>query len=93
MTIQTFLGIRRRLTISGEFTVLGNQLGLLLRNNRRVIFLKVNGGDPNNPDVLLNEAAIKVLDETQPNLGAMTHNNYGTHCIEMARSKKLSRNT
>jgi tetratricopeptide (TPR) repeat protein len=77
VTIQTFLGINRRLTISGEFTVLGNQVGLLLRNNRRVIFLKANGGDPNNADALLNEAAIKVLDETEPNLGAMTHNNYG----------------
>src|SRR5208337_826230 len=77
VTIQTFLGLGRRSTISGEFTVFQNQLGLVLRDNHRVIFSDADGGDPNHPEVLLNQAAIKVLDDTEPTLGAIAHNNSG----------------
>jgi tetratricopeptide (TPR) repeat protein len=76
ITIQTFLDLGQRVAISGEFTLFENHLGLVLRNNRHVIFSNV-GGDPNHPEALLDQAAIRLLDEIEPTLGAMVHNNSG----------------
>jgi hypothetical protein len=38
VTMQSFLGIGRRAQITGEFTLLGGHLGLVLRKNHHVIF-------------------------------------------------------
>jgi hypothetical protein len=77
VTIQSFLGLGRRFTISGEFTVFENHLGLVLRNNRRVVYSDAEGGDIEHPDGLLERAAVKLLDDADPVLGAMVHNNSG----------------
>jgi len=75
--IQDFLGLRRRLDISGEFTPVENHLSLVLRKNHHVIFSSTEGGDPNHPEVLLDRAAVKVVDETEPVLAAIVHNEFG----------------
>jgi hypothetical protein len=91
VTIQTFLGLGRRSTISGEFTVFQNHLGLVLRDNHRVIFSDDDGGDPNHPEELLNRAAINVLDDTEPKLVPWCIINLAIIGIFKAKTEKSGR--
>lgn len=77
VTIQSFLGIGRRAQITGEFTLLGGHLGLVLRKNHHVIFTDDGNASVDHPEVLLEQAARVVVDETEPKLGAILHNNIG----------------
>jgi tetratricopeptide (TPR) repeat protein len=67
----------RRQTISGELTIINKKLRLVLRTKRGVIFANTSPDDPDQPDALLDDAAIAVLDATAPAQGAVVHNNSG----------------
>src|SRR5262249_18519807 len=45
--------------------------------NRRVVFSTAGDGDPNQPDALLDQAAIRLLDDIRPAQAAKIHNNFG----------------
>ncbi len=77
ISIQRFFGWERRLTISGEFTIVGEKLWLVLRTNHRVIFKNEAGGDREKPDLLLDQASISLFDIAEPKQAAMIHNNLG----------------
>ena len=87
-TIQNFLGLERRLTISGELTVFNDNLRLTLRRNHHVIFSK--SGDPNDTKALMDHAAVKILNSTEPSIGAIAHNNYGNSFHRNNMSSKAS---
>ena len=76
-TIQGFLGLERRLTISGEFTIFDGHISLVLRSNRHRISVKEVVGDPDHPKALLDQAARDLVDKLLPTLGAKVHNNNG----------------
>lgn len=75
--IQSFLPQEKRAAISGEFTLFENKLSLVLRKNRHVVFSSIDTGDPKHPDALLDQAAVKLLDEVRPTLAAIIHNRNG----------------
>ena len=66
-----------RKIITGEFTYVGNRLWLRIRANNHVVYINEEGGDPNQPDVLLRQAAIRLLDSANPGSGAVAYNNLG----------------
>jgi tetratricopeptide (TPR) repeat protein len=90
ITIQNFLGLGRRMQISGEFTLFEGHLGLVLRKNHHVIFSHASDGDPNHPELLLEQAAVAVIDETEPIMGAMIHNNFGNDRHREGKSEEAA---
>src|SRR5271165_6737813 len=75
--IRGFLCPSCRKIITGEFTNMGGRLWLRIRANNHVVYVNEQGGDPNQPDVLLRQAAIKLLDSANPGTGAIAYNNFG----------------
>ena len=68
-SIRTLLRSTRSRTITGEFTILHDQLSLRLRLDGRD-FYTADGGDPNNPDEMLKNAVPALLKEIRPYLVA-----------------------
>jgi tetratricopeptide (TPR) repeat protein len=74
-----------REVITGEFTFVGKHLWLIVRANNHVVFANQEGGDPNQPDILLHQAAIALFDAVYPASGAIAHNNLGNEKYRQAK--------
>ena len=72
-TIQDFFGVKVRKTISGEFTITGNHLWLVLRLDHDEVFANKEGGDLDHPDALLAQGAVYLRDALNPELGGKAH--------------------
>jgi hypothetical protein len=77
VSIQAYLGLEHRhVIISGEFTIHGGQLWLVLRKDHHDPLFEEKADNPTDPDKLLVQAAfaaLKVFDKTNPSLGAKLH--------------------
>lgn len=64
--LRTLFRSTRSRTVTGEFTIVGNQLWLHLRLDGQTLFVNAKDGQPDNPDALLKAAAQSVVQEIQP---------------------------
>src|SRR5437879_9485661 len=65
-TMRTVVRIARTQSIAGELTIGNSQLWLRLRLNNHEFYVAKNGGDPQNPDDVLNSAVPEVLKKIRP---------------------------
>jgi tetratricopeptide (TPR) repeat protein len=69
--LRTFFRIDRRRNISGELTLVDQELHLRLRKNTGVIYESVTAHNPDQPDTLFTDAAPAVFAATEPYFNAV----------------------
>ena len=75
--ISAFLCPTCRKVITGEFTISGGHLWLIVRANHHIVFVNKAGGDPDKPQDLVRQAAAALFDAVHPEAAAIGHNNIG----------------